>query len=317
MECDFPMATQHAEHDIVVEGLTKRFGSLEAVKDVSFAVRRGEVFGILGPNGAGKTTALECIEGLQEPTAGKTRVLGIDTAAEPWKAKERIGVQLQASAYFDYLKLREILELFGRLYAKRLSPAELLEKVGLAEKIETPVVKLSGGQQHRFAIAAALVNDPEVIFLDEPTTGLDPQARRNLWEFIQRIHGEGRTVVLTTHYMEEAQFLCQRVAIMDRGRIVALDTPERLIKGLPVPYKVRIKLAEAQPPELFKGLEAVMNVQAEADGALTLASSDAARTLPALMAWSNANGRRIDHLEVVRGNLEDVFLTITGRGLRD
>jgi ABC-2 type transport system ATP-binding protein len=311
------MTTYAAEHDIVVEGLTKRFGSLEAVKDISFSVRRGEVFGILGPNGAGKTTALECIEGLQPPTAGKTYVLGIDTAAEPGKAKERIGVQLQASAYFDYLKLREILELFGRLYAKRLSPAELLEKVGLVEKIDTPVVKLSGGQQHRFAIAAALVNDPSVIFLDEPTTGLDPQARRNLWEFIQRIHAEGRTVVLTTHYMEEAQFLCQRIAIMDRGRIVALDTPENLIRTLPVPYKVRIRLTAAPSAEGFKGLEAVTSVQGEADGSLILGSSDAARTLPALMAWSSATGRRIDHMEVVRGNLEDVFLTITGRGLRD
>lgn len=311
------MMPNSSEYDIVVEGLTKRFGSLDAVKDVSFAVRRGEVFGILGPNGAGKTTALECIEGLQDPTSGKTTVLGIDTRADPGKAKERIGVQLQASAYFDYLKLREILELFGRFYSKRLTPQALLEKVGLVEKIDMPVGKLSGGQQHRFAVAAALVNDPEVIFLDEPTTGLDPQARRNLWEFIQRIHGEGRTVVLTTHYMEEAQFLCQRVAIMDRGSIVALDTPENLISALPVPYKVRIRLAAQPPLQQFERLDAVTGVEAQPDGSIILRSADAARTLPALMGWSSASGQRIDHLEIVRGNLEDVFLTITGRGLRD
>ncbi|MBI4202205.1 MAG: ABC transporter ATP-binding protein, partial [Chloroflexi bacterium] len=218
---------------IVVEDLVKKFGGFTAVDGVSFAVPQGEIFGILGPNGAGKTTTLEIIEGLQEPTAGRTLVMGIDTHRERERMKERIGVQLQASAYFEYLTLTEILDLFGRFYPKRLQVEELLEKVGLLEKAKATVGKLSGGQKQRFTIAAALVNDPEVVFLDEPTTGLDPQARRNLWEFIQAIHREGRTIVLTTHYMEEAQLLCQRVAIMDRGKIIALDAPNNLIRGLP------------------------------------------------------------------------------------
>ena len=200
---------------IQVEALVKRYGTLTAVDDVSFSVHEGEVFGILGPNGAGKTTTLEIIEGLQQPTAGRTLVMGMDSQREAAQVKERIGVQLQASAYFEYLTLTEILDLFGRFYPRRLPPGELLEKVDLTDKANTTVSKLSGGQKQRFTIAATLVNDPEVVFLDEPTTGLDPQARRNLWDFIQEIRGEGRTVVLTTHYMEEAQLLCQRVAIMD------------------------------------------------------------------------------------------------------
>ncbi|MBF8268131.1 MAG: transporter ATP-binding protein [Dehalococcoidia bacterium] len=222
---------------IQVEGLVKRYGDLVAVDGVSFSVHAGEVFGILGPNGAGKTTTLEIIEGLQPPTAGRTLVLDMDIQHQAERIKERIGVQIQASAYFEYLTLTEILDLFGRFYPRRLAPKELLEKVGLTDKAKTTVGKLSGGQKQRFTIAAALVNDPELVFLDEPTTGLDPQARRSLWDFIREIQGEGRTVVLTTHYMEEAQMLCQRVAIMDLGKIVAMDTPTNLVRQLPVPYE--------------------------------------------------------------------------------
>ena len=227
---------------IQVQGLVKQFGALTAVDDVSFEVQPGEVFGILGPNGAGKTTTLECIEGLTDPTAGRTLVLGMETHRETDLVKQRIGVQLQASAYFDYLTLRKILRLFGRFYSRRIPPDDLLAKVELMDKADSTVAKLSGGQKQRFTIAATLVNNPEVVFLDEPTTGLDPQARHNLWEFIRSIHDEGRTVVLTTHYMEEAGALCQRVAIMDRAKIVALDTPANLVRGLPVPYKLRVVL---------------------------------------------------------------------------
>ena len=210
---------------IEVENLTKRYGDLTAVDDISFSIHEGEVFGILGPNGAGKTTTLEVIEGLLSPTSGRTLVMGMDTHQQSEEVKRHIGVQLQASAYFEYLTLREILDLFGRFYPRRLSPEELLDKVDLTEKADTTVGKLSGGQKQRFTIAAALINNPEVVFLDEPTTGLDPQARRNLWDFIRVMSEDSRTVVLTTHYMEEAEYLCNRVAIMDQARIVAVVVP--------------------------------------------------------------------------------------------
>ncbi len=302
---------------IEVENLVKRFGNFIAVNGVSFGVHQGEIFGILGPNGAGKTTTLEIIEGLQEPTAGRTLVMGLDTHKERERLKERIGVQLQASAYFEYLTLNEILDLFGRFYPKHLPPGDLLAKVGLTDKAKSTVGKLSGGQKQRFTIAAALVNDPEVVFLDEPTTGLDPQARRNLWDFIQSIHHEGRTIVLTTHYMEEAQLLCQRVAIMDRGKIIALDTPNNLVRALPVPYEVKATANGPLPQDTLAGLDAVKGVAFDADGVCRLRSADAVRTLQALLSWANGRGIQLTHLEVVPANLEDVFLAITGRQLRD
>ncbi len=302
---------------IEVENLVKRFGNFIAVNGVSFGVHQGEIFGILGPNGAGKTTTLEIIEGLQEPTAGRTLVMGLDTHKERERLKERIGVQLQASAYFEYLTLNEILDLFGRFYPKHLPPGDLLAKVGLTDKAKSTVGKLSGGQKQRFTIAAALVNDPEVVFLDEPTTGLDPQARRNLWDFIQSIHHEGRTIVLTTHYMEEAQLLCQRVAIMDRGKIIALDTPNNLVRALPVPYEVKTMANDPLPLDTLAGLDAVKGVAFDADGVCRLRSADAVRTLQALLSWANGRGIQLTHLEVVPANLEDVFLAITGRQLRD
>jgi ABC-2 type transport system ATP-binding protein len=302
---------------IRVENLVKRFGPVLAVDGVSFEVMQGEVFGILGPNGAGKTTTLETIEGLQKPTSGHTFVLGVDTSKEPERVKERIGVQLQASAYFDYLTLTEILELFGRFYARRVPPRELLERVGLLDKARTTVGKLSGGQKQRFTIAASLVNDPEVVFLDEPTTGLDPQARRSLWEFIEGLHREGRTVVLTTHYMEEAQHLCQRVAIMDKGRIVALDTPTNLIHRLPTPYQIKLVSSSPLPPEEMARLEGVKGVTVVDDGTCLLTSTDAGRSLPALLAWVQERGIRLEHMEVIPSNLEDVFLALTGKQLRD
>ncbi len=305
------------ESVIQVEKLAKRFGKLTAVDGISLDVHRGEVFGILGPNGAGKTTTLECIEGLLKPTSGRTVVLGVDTAREPERVKERIGVQLQASAYFEYLTLTEILELFGRFYSRRLPPAQLLAKVGLTDKARTTVGKLSGGQKQRFTIAATLVNDPEMVFLDEPTTGLDPQARRNLWELIQDIHREGRTIVLTTHYMEEAQSLCQRVAIMELGGIVALDTPVNLIHRLPVPYVVKLTTAAPLPLEGMRGLEGVSAASQDGEGEYTIHSRDAGVTLPALLSWAQGQGVRAEHLEVAAASLEDVFLALTGKALRD
>ncbi len=306
-----------ADDVIAVEGLVKNYGTLTAVKGVSFSVRRGEVFGILGPNGAGKTTALECIEGLLKPTAGRATVLGMDTQRDTLKVKERIGVQLQASAYFDYLTLREILELFGQFYGKKLQPEALLARVGLQDKANSTVNRLSGGQKQRFTIAATLVNDPEVVFLDEPTTGLDPQARRNLWDFILDIHREGRTVVLTTHYMEEAQTLCQRVAIMDQGQIVALDSPANLVRSLPVPYRVRFSTPNGVDHGSLGRLDSVKGVQRGEDHQVELLSSDAPRTLNALLEWARQQEVPIDHLEVVSANLEDVFLSLTGRALRE
>ncbi len=302
---------------ISVESLNKRFGDLVAVDDISFTVRRGEVFGILGPNGAGKTTTLECIEGLQEPSSGRISVLGTEIARDPNTVKERIGVQLQASAYFDYLTLTEILELFGRFYSRRVPPAELLSTVGLEDKANTTVGKLSGGQQQRFTIAATLVNDPEVVFLDEPTAGLDPQARRNLWDFVQSINSQGRTIVLTTHYMEEAEFLCDRVAIMDQGRIVTLDTPTNLVRSLPVPYEVRASTLNEFSSNGLADLDCVTEVLDDQNQGFRLRSSDAASTMPALMDWVAKNDIKLTHLEVTPANLEDVFLSLTGRALRD
>ena len=302
---------------IAVEGLTKRYGSLTAVDGISFGVVEGEVFGILGPNGAGKTTTLECIEGLNVPTSGHTEVLGMDSRRDSASIRERIGVQLQASAYFDNLTLKEILELFGRFYQRSVPYEELLETVGLRDRAGATVAKLSGGQQQRFAIAATLVNDPEVVFLDEPTTGLDPQARRSLWDFVRAMNSDGRTIVLTTHYMEEAEHLCDRVAIMDEGKIVALDTPANLVASLDVPYEVKMATGEEHGVEELRGLAGVEDVRQDEDGAYRLSSSDASATVPAAMAWAAASGATLTHLEVIPANLEDVFLSLTGRSLRD
>jgi ABC-2 type transport system ATP-binding protein len=217
---------------IVVRDLRKRYGQLTAVDGVSFEVGEGEVFGILGPNGAGKTTTLEMIEGMRPIDEGSAVIDGVDVRADPREVKRRIGIQLQSSAFFDELTLTELLDLFGHLYGRKVDPMALLELIELTEKARSQVRTLSGGQKQRFSIASALVNDPRVLFLDEPTTGLDPQARRHMWGVIRRIREAGRTVVLTTHYMEEAEELCDRVAIMDGGKIIALDTPQALVDAL-------------------------------------------------------------------------------------
>ena len=217
---------------IVVTNLRKRYGDLVAVDGVSFEVAEGEVFGILGPNGAGKTTTLEMIEGMRPIDEGGAVIDGVDVRRDPREVKRRIGIQLQASAFFDELTLVELLDLFGRLYGHAVDPMALLAEVELTEKAKSQVRTLSGGQKQRFSIASALVNQPRVLFLDEPTTGLDPQARRHLWALVRTLRDRGHTVVLTTHYMEEAEELCDRVAIMDGGRIIALDTPQALVDQL-------------------------------------------------------------------------------------
>ena len=217
---------------IRVENLSRRFGDLKAVDGVTFEIRTGEIYGLLGPNGAGKTTTLEMIEGMRPIDEGSATIDGIDVRRDPREVKRRIGIQLQASAFFDELTLLELLDLFGRLYGHSVDAHARLNDVELTDKARSQVRTLSGGQKQRFSIASALVNDPRVLFLDEPTTGLDPQARRHLWALVRTLRDRGHTVVLTTHYMEEAEELCDRVAIMDGGRIIALDTPDALVAQL-------------------------------------------------------------------------------------
>ena len=295
-------------------------GRLAAVDHVSFDVRRGEVFGFLGPNGAGKTTTLEIVEGLTSPTSGATRVLGMDSVTQRDAMQQRIGVQLQSSAYFEYLTLEEILYLFGSFYDRAVPPERLLERVGLVEKRRSLVKHLSGGQAQRFSIVAAMVNDPEVVFLDEPTTGLDPQARRNLWDLIERINGvEGTTVVMTTHSMEEAQVLCDRVAIIDHGRIQALDSPLGLIHELPAAYRIQFASRDVVDASELRALPGVQQVSPVALGGFDheLRVAQVRDTLPAFLDWARSTGVRIDDVQVVPATLEDVFLSLTGRSLRE
>ena len=306
------------ESAIRVEGLTKRFGAFIAVNDVSFSVKSGEIFGILGPNGAGKTTTLEIVEGLQKPTLGQVNVLGMDIARDSAQVKARIGVQLQSSAYHDYLNLREILALIGSFYPKRISPDLLLEQVGLQDKGTHRVRQLSGGQQQRFAVAASLVNDPELVVLDEPTTGLDPQARRNIWGLIREINQRNVTVVLTTHYMEEAESLCHRLAIMDRGKVVATDTPQNLISNLRSTYTVTIMSLDTLTEDQLLSLNgAVSSVQIQENNTYVIRLSDVPRALDSVLEGIVHNDIRLEHLEVAPVTLEDVFLDLTGSELRD
>lgn len=221
-----------AENIIEVKNLKKAYGKFKAVNGVSFEVKKGEIFGILGPNGAGKTTTLEMVEGLRKADSGQIKVAGIDVRANPQDVKKVIGVQLQASSFFDYLSLKELIKFFASLYGTKVNPHEVLSEVELSEKSKSYVKTLSGGQKQRFSIASALVNKPQVLFLDEPTTGLDPQARRHLWDLIESIRDKGMTVVITTHYMDEAEVLCDRVAVMDAGKIIDIDSPDSLIKKL-------------------------------------------------------------------------------------
>jgi len=295
---------------ITAEGLVMTYGDVRAVDGVSFEVRPGEFFGLLGPNGAGKTTTLEMVEGLRRPQSGTVRIDDF----EPWRREpelqRRIGVQLQASSFFERLTTREQLDTFGSLYGVAAGRTdELLETVGLVDKAGTRTEDLSGGQKQRLSIACALVHDPEVVFLDEPTAALDPQARRNLWDVLSSLNGSGRTVVLTTHYMDEAEALCDRVAIMDSGRILEMDTPAALVRGLDAP--VRISLApgtlDAADAVGLAGPESV----ADDESGLTITTREPARVLAALAERDALAG-----LSVRGATLEDVFLQLTGREYR-
>lgn len=306
---------------IEVKNLVKKFpqpgGDLTAVAGVSFSIEKGEIFGLLGPNGAGKTTTLEIIEGLQKPTSGTTAVLGLNSQKDIREVKQRIGIQLQSSSFFDYLNLTEILKLYGSFYPKQADPAELLKVVELTEKRKSLVKELSGGQQQRFSIAVSLVNEPEVVFLDEPTTGLDPQARRHMWDFIRKINQQGRTVVLTSHYMEEAEELCDRVGIIDHGKVVALDTPVNLINQLQTTAHLHFKLEQEVDPNTFLSVPGVKKSDKNGEGTYRLEITHASETLPPLISWASDRRNRLRDIEITRANLEDVFLNLTGSRLRE
>jgi len=240
---------------IVAKDIRKTYEDIIAVDGISFEVRRGEVFGMLGPNGAGKTTTVEILEGMRDADSGEAIINGINVMDDPVRVKAIIGVQLQQNAFFDNLKLSEIVDLYGKLYAADIDPVEVLSRVGLSDRKKAKYTELSGGQKQRLSIAVALVNDPVVLFLDEPTTGLDPQARRQLWALIQQIRANGSTIFMTTHYMEEAEELCDRIAVVEDGRIVALDTPDNLIDQLlATGFKSKKRVREATLDDVFLNL---------------------------------------------------------------
>ncbi|MDQ3044131.1 MAG: ABC transporter ATP-binding protein [Chloroflexota bacterium] len=306
---------------IEMRGLVKRYGAIEAVAGIDLVVNSGEIFGILGPNGAGKTTTLEMIEGLRIPDAGTIHVAGHDAVRESGAVRRIIGVQLQTTALFDYLTASELISLFAGLYDVPAPPERvdaLLRLVGLTEKPRARVNTLSGGQKQRLSIALALVNQPRVVFLDEPTTGLDPQARRMMWETIRGVRAAGATVVLTTHYMEEAETLCDRVAIMDRGRIIALDTPAALIRGLNMAATIQTRAA---PGTLSAAVLATLPNVTETDlvpespqsDLLRLRTTDAQTTLIGLLDLATRQNVTLTDLGSTQANLEDVFLSLTGR----
>ncbi|MFC6883970.1 MULTISPECIES: ABC transporter ATP-binding protein [Actinomadura] len=297
-------------YTIGVDGLRKRYGDVQAVDGVSFEVDEGEFFGILGPNGAGKTTTLEIIEGLREADEGEVSVLGLPPWPRNARLLPRIGVQLQASSFFERLTAREQLQTFGSLYGVPAKKADaMLETVGLDDKADVPVEKLSGGQAQRLSIACALVHDPELVFLDEPTAALDPQARRNLWDVLREINTEGRTIVLTTHYMDEAEILCDRVAIMDRGRILRLGPPATLVRGLDAPARISVATGTL-PVEDARGLPGADEVSD--DGVSLIISTRDPSAVVAAMAAKDA----LTGVQIHGATLEDVFLELTGREYR-
>ncbi len=301
---------------IRVHELVKVYGEARAVDGVSFEVNEGEVFGILGPNGAGKTTTVEILEGLRTADSGSVEILGFDVRREPARVKERLGIALQTVTLMQKLTPRELLDLFGSFYAKATPADELLQRLDLADKRNAPVDTLSGGQQQRLSVALALVNDPAIVFLDEPTTGLDPQARRGLWDVISGMRDTGKTVLLTTHYMEEAERLCDRVAIMDHGRILALDSPERLIKAEFAERAIEFDVADGAAPADFADLPGAVRCAAE-DGRFVLYSDAVTTTLGALLERSQTRGIALGEVRLRTATLEDVFLRLTGRRIRE
>ena len=301
---------------IHVAGLTKRYGDLVAVDGIDFDVARGEVFGLLGPNGAGKTTTVEVLEGLRVQDGGTATVLGHDVATEADLLKPRIGVSLQTAALYPKLTVTEVIDLFRSFYANPRSTEELIGALELGERRNARTSDLSGGQRQRLAVALALVNDPELIFLDEPTTGLDPAARRSLWDLVRSLKREGKSVLLTTHYMEEAEVLCDRLAIMDHGHILEMGTVDELVSKRFRERAVRFDDDPALADDVLAALPAVASVKHD-DDAVLLYTLDVAATIGALLSVAEARGVEPKNLGVRRATLEDVFLDLTGRALRD
>jgi ABC-2 type transport system ATP-binding protein len=301
---------------IRVEGLRKVYADLVAVDGISFEVSRGEVFGLLGPNGAGKTTTVEVLEGLRKPDGGTVTVLGVDVVQDPARLKPRIGVSLQNAALYPKLTVVELLDLFANFYPKSRSTDELIELMDLGEKRKTRTQELSGGQRQRLSVALALVGDPELVFLDEPTTGMDPAARRALWDVIEGMRADGRSVLLTTHYLEEAEILCDRIAIIDHGKILELGTVTQLVDRRFKERAVRFDAIEGLDDARLAAMPGVASIARE-DGEVVLYTRDVPATIGAVLAASDELGAEPGNLAVRRATLEDVFLALTGRTLRD
>ena len=301
---------------VLVHDLKKRYGNHEAVRGVSFEVAEGEILGMLGPNGAGKTTTLECVIGLRRPDSGSVQLCGIDAIAQPEKVKQIIGAQLQATALQDKITPREAISLFAAFYEKPAKVDDLIDRFSLVDKADQPFDSLSGGQKQRLALALAFVNDPQVLFLDEPTTGLDPQSRRELHGSIEKMRYDGRTVLLTTHYIEEAHQLCDRIAIIDRGKIIATGTPAELIahaKALP-----RIELQTSRPMEAgqLQSLPGVEQVEWKTDRG-KLKTRNVSQSVIELVKLLDAQQNELVDLHITKPSLEDVFIELTGSSLRD
>lgn len=305
------MWSMKQEGIIEVRDLVKKYRGITAVDGISFEVHRGEIFGMVGPNGAGKTTTIECIEGLRHPDSGSITVMGLDPFKNGYQLRENIGVQLQESALPDRIRVWEAIELFASFYPKMVDREDLLVQLGLAEKKKSAFAKLSGGQKQRLFIALALINDPEVVFLDELTTGLDPKARRAIWDLVLGIRERGKTVFLTTHFMEEAERLCNRVAIVDQGKIVALDTPDSLIRSLIAGYRVAFTLTGKHSLDSFRKIEGVQQVE-QVDRRVTIQGKEDG-LLKSIVHILDAEKIGFRDLRTEQPSLEDVFLTITGK----
>ncbi len=301
---------------IQVEDLYKSYGAVEAVRGVSFAVEEGEVFGLLGPNGAGKTSCVEILEGLRTPDRGKVRVCGLDPEKSGDLFKERIGAVLQSTALPDKLRVKEAIELFAQFYRKRANTDELLRRFQLDEKRDAFYSHLSGGQKQRLALAMALVNDPEVVFLDEPTAGLDPQVRREIYDIIEELKRGKKTVLLTTHYIEEAERLCDRVAIVDHGRVIAQGTPRELKQRSAGTTRIEVRLARPLTDGMLGRLDGVSDCR-EFDGTYVLHSARPPQTIVALVKQLEVENNELQSLEMFSPSLEDVFIELTGRRLRE
>jgi ABC-2 type transport system ATP-binding protein len=303
---------------IQVDKLRKNYGATIAVDDISFEVKEGEIFGMVRPNGAGKTTTIECLEGLRRPDGGSLRVLGVDPQREGKKLRVQTGIQLQQSNLPDRMKVWEALELYSSFYPHAADWQTLLAQLGLEEKRDAPFAKLSGGQKQRLFIALALLPDPQLVFLDELTTGLDPQARHAIWDLVRDVRSKGKTILMTTHFMEEAERLCDRVAILDHGRIVALDSPTSLIRKLGGEERVVFSLDEAMPPALDKALSKSGQVEIEGDRVTVHGTDNQQRALVSeVVGILSTSGVRFRDLRTEQPNLEDVFLKMTGQAMRE